>query len=246
VNTVQTLWTIEDLVGRANEVFQKHGLVAPNGRVRELVSPRLVRLYTTLGLIDRPVLRGRTGFYGIRHLMQLVAIKRLQSEGWSLAEIQNRLLALSDEELEQIAQLPKASLSESERTVSAPKRPPARAFWKLAEAPAPSEAVVTTPALQTPQVKQWSHVTLAPGCIYLSNRRSNPTLNYCKSCSRQLSHWQGSCVHGTSCVARCVQCRIKEVNIMSHHSLPLLEEEILEQEEHGVSALCAHPMATCL
>jgi DNA-binding transcriptional MerR regulator len=118
---MQTLWRIEDLVERANEVFQKHGLVAPNGRVREMVNLRLVRLYTTLGLIDRPVLRGRTGFYGIRHLMQLVAIKRLQSEGWSLAEIQNRLLALSDEELEQIAQLPKASLSESERTVSAPK-----------------------------------------------------------------------------------------------------------------------------
>ena len=175
---MQTLWKIEDLVERANEVFQKHGLVAPNGRVREMINLRLVRLYTTLGLIDRPVLRGRTGFYGIRHLMQLVAIKRLQSEGWSLAEIQNRLLALSDEELEQIAQLPKASLSESEGTVSAPKRLPARAFWKLAEAPAPSEAVVTTPGLQTPQVKQWSHVTLAPGVHLLVEQEieSDPQL----------------------------------------------------------------------
>ncbi len=117
---MQTLWRIEDLVERANEVFQKHGLVAPNGRVREMVNLRLVRLYTTLGLIDRPVLRGRTGFYGIRHLMQLVAIKRLQSEGWSLAEIQNRLLALSDEELEQSPSYRKPP----SRKASAPSRRP--------------------------------------------------------------------------------------------------------------------------
>jgi DNA-binding transcriptional MerR regulator len=174
VNTVQTLWTIEDLVGRANEVFQKHGLVAPNGRVRELVSPRLVRLYTTLGLIDRPVLRGRTGYYGVRHLMQLVAIKRLQSEGWSLAEIQNRLLALSDEELEQIAQLPKAALFENEVIASAPQRPPARAFWKLAEAPAPAPVVESQPSQQPLPVEQWSSIAIAPGVRLLIQQEIPP------------------------------------------------------------------------
>src|SRR5262249_32201894 len=49
---------------------------------------------------------GRTAYYGRRHLCQLVAIKRLQSQNLSLAQVQERLLGLGDRELEKLAKVP--------------------------------------------------------------------------------------------------------------------------------------------
>lgn len=75
-----------------------------NGRVRDVPDQRAIRYYTTLGLLDRPAeMRGRVAYYGRRHLLQLVAIKRLQARGLSLAQVQEQLLGLSDSRLEQLA-----------------------------------------------------------------------------------------------------------------------------------------------
>ena len=54
----------------------------PSGRVRAVPDRRAIRCTSTIGLIDRPVAhRGRTALYGPRHLLQLVAVKRLQARG---------------------------------------------------------------------------------------------------------------------------------------------------------------------
>jgi DNA-binding transcriptional MerR regulator len=45
---------------------------------------RTIRSLQTLGLLDHPVLRGRTGMYGAHHCQRLQAILHLQSEGFSL------------------------------------------------------------------------------------------------------------------------------------------------------------------
>ena len=53
---------------------------------------RLYRLGDVMHPQDRrPALRGRTALYGPRHLAQVVTIKRWQSEGRTLAEIQRQL-----------------------------------------------------------------------------------------------------------------------------------------------------------
>ncbi len=49
---------------------------------------RNIRAFQTLGLLDRPGLRGRTGLYGTSHRQQLGAILRLQREGFSLQSMQ--------------------------------------------------------------------------------------------------------------------------------------------------------------
>src|SRR5919202_6540270 len=70
----------------------------PSGRVRDVPDARTVRYYTTLGLVDRPAaMRGRTALYARRHLLQLVAVKRLQAQGRSLADVQVELAAAGDE-----------------------------------------------------------------------------------------------------------------------------------------------------
>lgn len=100
------LWTLAELVARAAVALGGTAEQA-SARVREIPDARTIRWYQTTGLIDRPLaLRGRTALYGRRQLLQLVAIKRLQAQGRTLAEIQAELAGLSTEALEPIAALP--------------------------------------------------------------------------------------------------------------------------------------------
>jgi DNA-binding transcriptional MerR regulator len=81
--------------------------VRANRRVRDVPNERLVRWYVTVGLVDPPLSRrGRVARYGRRHLLQLVAVKRRQAEGRSLAEIQAELAGATDEALAAVARVP--------------------------------------------------------------------------------------------------------------------------------------------
>lgn len=103
-------WTLAELTDRVAAALAVGYHGQRSGRVRDVPDRRAIRWYTTLGLVDRPAaMRGRTALYGRRHLLQLVAIKRLQAEGRSLADIQVELAAASDEHLERIARLPAAT-----------------------------------------------------------------------------------------------------------------------------------------
>lgn len=80
---------------------------ADSGRVRAVPDTRTIRYYTTLGLIDRPSeMRGRTALYEEKHVMQLVAIKRLQGQNQTLSGIQERLVGITPRRLKQLADLP--------------------------------------------------------------------------------------------------------------------------------------------
>src|ERR687898_1831536 len=86
------MWTMDELVERVRVALSAEYAGAPNGRVRDLPDRRAIRWYATIGLVDRPAAtRGRVALYSPRHLMQVVALKRLQAEGQSLAEIQAEL-----------------------------------------------------------------------------------------------------------------------------------------------------------
>jgi hypothetical protein len=104
-----TGWTLTELTERAAQALS--GVAAPNGRVRDTPDARAVRWYATVGLVDRPLpVPGRTARYGPRHLLQLVAVKRRQAEGRSLAQIQAELTGATDETLGRIARIPAALL----------------------------------------------------------------------------------------------------------------------------------------
>jgi DNA-binding transcriptional MerR regulator len=113
------LWTLGELTDRVGAALADYpGQV--NGRVRAVPDQRAIRWYTTIGLIDRPTeMRGRTALYSHRHLLQLVAVKRRQSQGHTLAEIQTELTGATNEALHPIAALPSAS-SEGDLSAAAP------------------------------------------------------------------------------------------------------------------------------
>ena len=115
-------WTLRELAAEVADVLRGYE-AAPNGQVRAVPDERAIRYYASLGLLDPPAaMRGRTALYGRRHLAQLVAIKRLQAVGRSLAEVQAILPGLDDASLERAS------------GVAVPRRGPpsgARAdFWR--------------------------------------------------------------------------------------------------------------------
>lgn len=157
------MWTIDELVQRVGAALAAEYPGAPNGRVRDVPDRRAVRWYTTTGLVDRPsAMRGRTALYGQRHLLQLVAVKRRQAAGGTLAEIQAELSGATDETLADIARVPDGLLAADDAAPAG--EPPARArFW--ADRPAPPPAAPS--ATRAPTAVALSGVALADGVVLL-------------------------------------------------------------------------------
>ncbi len=137
-------WTILELAELAAETLAVTRPAGPegvpvraNGRVRDVPNERLIRWYVTVGLVDPPLSRrGRVARYGRRHLLQLVAVKRRQAEGRSLAEIQAELAGATDEALAAVACVPDiepapqaAAAAPSRFWVRQPSQPTPAAEW---------------------------------------------------------------------------------------------------------------------
>ncbi len=141
---MQARWTLPDLV---EEVASQIGaLPAPrNGQVRAVPDERTVRYYATIGLLDRPIeMRGRTALYGEKHIAQIVAIKRLQTMGRSLAEIQALWPTLDDPTL--------ARMSGVAFTGPDPAAPRGK-FWKLEPVPGAPMAPAAEAGADAPPVR---------------------------------------------------------------------------------------------
>lgn len=141
------MWTLDELVERVRRALAAEYPGAPNGRVRDLPDRRAIRWYTTTGLVDRPLgMRGRTALYGSRHLLQLVALKRRQAEGRTLAEIQAELAGAGDDALAGVARVP-ADLLMMADGPQPELAPQARTrFWSAAAPPAATTAPALIPA----------------------------------------------------------------------------------------------------
>jgi DNA-binding transcriptional MerR regulator len=149
----QVIWTLDELTERVGAALAVGYHGQPSGRVRDLPDRRAIRWYTTIGLVDRPAaIHGRTAMYGPRHLLQLVAIKRLQAQGRSLVAIQAELAGATDAQLARVAQVADSTRSPAGEAPAAPEAPPPpapppRRPAALGRAPAvaPDGAAIATP-----------------------------------------------------------------------------------------------------
>ncbi|MGF1458758.1 MAG: MerR family transcriptional regulator [Leptolyngbyaceae cyanobacterium] len=73
-------------------------------RGQESVNSRLVRHYTTQGLLDRPLKMGREARYTYRHLLQLLVLRRLLAEGYSISSMDKLIGGQPNSAFEQILQ----------------------------------------------------------------------------------------------------------------------------------------------
>jgi DNA-binding transcriptional MerR regulator len=149
------LWTFGELHAKAEAILIAQEISPESGRVRTVPDERTLRYYTTIGLLAGPTaLKGRKAYYSRIHLAQIVAIKRLQALGMSLAQVQQELAGATSGELEAMAALPEP-LPETVAPVAAA---PARDFWR-------EIAADRRPASAARRSGSWAE--LAPGVVIL-------------------------------------------------------------------------------
>lgn len=70
-------------------------------RVTEIPTERTIRFYTANGIVDKPLERdGAKNLYGYRHLLQIIAIKYLQSQYIPLVKIRSLLENADNRQIE--------------------------------------------------------------------------------------------------------------------------------------------------
>lgn len=151
------------LVEAARELLAAAGRAVGDERVSSAPDARTIRYYQSLGLLDRPLRHeGREVVYGYRHLLQAVATKLLQAEGYTLAQVQRALVGSTTDALERAVgeALGSAAASDSPRPGPAWSVPPS--------VPPPVAAMPSAPdlrALLTREVAPGVLVTLDPRVV---------------------------------------------------------------------------------
>ena len=151
------------------------------GRGQESVNARLVRHYTTQGLLDKPLKQGREARYVYRHVLQLLALRRLLADGYSVSSITGLIDGQANPVLESILQgrtqltveaaNPALAFLSQIRDRATPAAPvPAPAARQRRSAPAPSARTASTPSPATPAASSgelpsqtWTRVELRNG-----------------------------------------------------------------------------------
>jgi DNA-binding transcriptional MerR regulator len=129
---------------KVNRMYATH----PDNRVSSAPDTRTIRYYSSLGLIDRPTIEGRIAKYQRRHVLQLLALKTLQSRSLPLSEIQERLYGRSDHELESL--ISSCIDEEKEATAQLHKEPMRTVLWR---------EIVIEPGLKILADDSWNGIT---------------------------------------------------------------------------------------
>lgn len=75
---------LDKLCDEVNRVLAARGISIADGRTASVVTPRNVRYYRTIGLIQPPTRREGRAVYGQFHIDEIVEIKQAQHDGISL------------------------------------------------------------------------------------------------------------------------------------------------------------------
>lgn len=96
-------WLIDEFVEVANQLLPEYlPDIRGNTKVKEEINPRLVRHYTSQKLMDEAIRRNRYAFYNYRHLLQLLLVRRLLSDGIGAVAINDLLTSKTNEELKNL------------------------------------------------------------------------------------------------------------------------------------------------
>ncbi|GGJ18468.1 MerR family transcriptional regulator [Deinococcus roseus] len=96
-------WNLDAFAERVNRLLPEF-LPADkmNSRMQDTVNPRLIRHYTTLGLLDSPDREGREARYTYRHLLQLLLLRKMLAAGFATGIIAPITQEKTLEELEDL------------------------------------------------------------------------------------------------------------------------------------------------
>lgn len=165
-------WSLEELVEVANELLP-HFLPEEKAhtRVREDITPRLVRHYTSQGMLDEPLKEGREARYIYRHLLQVLLVRRLLTEGYGASVIDTLARSKNNSELEALLQggvqltvapanLALAFLQQIQQRQPSVARP-------VSQSPPPAPLEPPVPPASSPPpsapTTQWTRLEILPG-----------------------------------------------------------------------------------
>lgn len=166
-------WSLEELVQVANQHLPQFlPEEKAHTRVREDVTPRLVRHYASQGMLDEPLKEGREARYRYRHLLQLLLVRRLLAEGYGASAIDKLAISKTNQELEELLQggvqltiAPAnpalAFLQQVQQRQASPAQSPPSSPSAIPVPVAPSPA--PPPSLEAPSSSQWTRVEVLPG-----------------------------------------------------------------------------------
>lgn len=157
---------IDALVVEANRLLAQLLPEDRAARLKDEMNPRLVRHYTTVGLLPAPTREGREARYGRVHLLGLLALRRLMADGLSGKALAGALTGRSEQDLADLARVgvtgeeplaPPAPMFESFAAgagplllgalrVDEPERNPAVAYLEVLRRPVKAEVAAAAPA----------------------------------------------------------------------------------------------------
>lgn len=92
---------VRELARAAEHFLRSTGTSQEKGTVKDFPNERTVRYYITEGLLDQAIeKRGVTSIFGYEHLLTLLVIKKLQSDGLPISVIKSLITGRTVEELE--------------------------------------------------------------------------------------------------------------------------------------------------
>lgn len=163
-----TQWKLDELAQKSQSFLNQEG---ESNRIQWKPNGRQIRYYTTLGLLDKPFGgRGQGATYGPKHLLQLIAIKRLQHQGLKLAKIQPILTGLSTKKLTELLGFSQEWLGELQAEETDAEETPTREdsdFWSV---------IPDIPKQAVPLVS-YCHFELSPGATFVASHNALDHLN---------------------------------------------------------------------
>jgi DNA-binding transcriptional MerR regulator len=163
-------WSLDEFVQITNALLPQYlPEERSHTRVREEVTPRLVRHYTTLAMLDEPVKAGRYAVYTYRHLLQMLVVRRLLAEGFGASAIDKLATSKNNAELEALLQggiqltvttanPALAFLQQIQKRPSTPTPP------QMATAPSVTPAAPPVPNSPPTSIpSQWTRLEILPG-----------------------------------------------------------------------------------
>ena len=147
--------TLDDLVDAANQFLPDILPTSKAGRTKDDVNARLVRHYTTERLLDDPLKQGREARYTRRHLLQLLALRRLMADGFGAATLQDTLQSRTDDDLE--------ALIAGQTQLAVQPGNPALDYLEQLRRPAAAAPALSAPAPAPSSPERYTRLPLAPG-----------------------------------------------------------------------------------
>lgn len=148
---------VPEFAAAAAAILDELGLVQERGTVTDVPDERTIRYYLSEGLIQSPEEKqGTASVFGHLHLLQLLAVKKLQAEHLPIRKIRELVAGRSERELERLIGFGKKPGNEAVRYLQSLLSPPS---------PAPSMSLFSArnSVRATEENRSWERIEIEPG-----------------------------------------------------------------------------------